>query len=146
MPLRFDLGPFEKLHIGKTVLLNSHERAYFAFEGDVPIMRGKDVLQPELARNSLEKLYCCIQKIYLEEAFTEQQGSYLALMVEALSEEPSLHSELKEVDALVFGREPFKALKRLKKLIRPAAFVVERSEPRNYVRRDAYNSRKSLRE
>ena len=146
MPLRFDLGPFEKLHIGKTVLLNSHERAYFAFEGDVPIMRGKDVLQPELARNSLEKLYCCIQKIYLEEAFTEQQGSYLALMVEALSEELSLHSELKEVDALVFGREPFKALKRLKKLIRAAAFVVERSEPRNYVRRDAYNSRKSLRE
>jgi hypothetical protein len=53
MPLRLDLGPFEKLHIGKTVLLNSHERAYFAFEGDVPIMRGKDVLQAELARNSL---------------------------------------------------------------------------------------------
>src|SRR5271165_2903898 len=146
MPLRFDLGPFETLHIGKTVLLNSHERAYFAFEGDVPIMRGKDVLQPELARNSLEKLYCCIQKIYLEEAFAEHQGALSALMASALSAEQSLLSDLKEVEALVWNREYFKALKRLKRLMSPAAFVVERSEPSNYVRRSERDARKSLRE
>jgi len=146
MPLRFDLGPFEKLHIGKTILLNSHERAYFVFEGDVPIMRGKDVLQPELARNSLEELYCCIQKLYLEEAFAEHQDALSALMAKALSDEPSLLSDLKQVEALVMNREHFKALKRLKSLMDPAAFVVERSEPANYVRRNVSNPRKSLRE
>jgi flagellar biosynthesis repressor protein FlbT len=140
MPLRFDLGPFEKLHIGKTVLSNSHERAYLAFEGDVPIMRGKDVLQPETACNSLEKLYCCMQKIYLEQAFAEHQGSYLTLMVQALKEEPAFHGELKKVDALFHAGEHYKALKGLKSLIRPSAFVVDRSEPASYARRGTFAS------
>jgi flagellar biosynthesis regulator FlbT len=118
MPLRFDLGPFEQLHIGKTVLSNSHERAYLAFEGDVPIMRGKDVLQPE----------------------TEHQGSYLTLAVQALKEEPSLHAELKQLDALFRAGRHYKALKGLKSLIRPSAFVVDRSEPSNYVRRGTLTS------
>ncbi|HXB77790.1 MAG TPA: flagellar biosynthesis repressor FlbT [Bradyrhizobium sp.] len=135
MPLRFDLGPFEKLHIGRTILINSHERAYFALEGDVPVMRAKDVLQPALASNCLEKLYCCMQKIYLEQTFAEFQGSYLALVVQALKEEPSFYAELKQVDALFHAGEHYKALKRLKKLIRPSAFVADRSEPPNYVRR-----------
>jgi flagellar biosynthesis repressor protein FlbT len=137
MPLRFDLGPFEKLHIGRTILINSHERAYFALEGDVPVMRAKDVLQPALASNCLEKLYCCMQKIYLEQAFAEYQGSYLALVVQALKEEPSFYAELKQVDALFHAGEPYRAIKRLKKLISPSAFVADRSEPLNYVRRAA---------
>jgi flagellar biosynthesis repressor protein FlbT len=135
MPLRFDLGPFEKLYIGRSVLSNSHERAYFFVEGNLPILQGKHVLQPNLASNVIEKLYCCMQKIYLDEAFPEHQGSYLALMVQALKEEPSFYSELKDVDALVQGGEHYKALKRLKKLIRPGAFVVDKSEPQSYVRR-----------
>ena len=135
MPLRFDLGPFEKLYIGRSVLSNSHERAYFFVEGNLPILQGKHVLQPNLASNVIEKLYCCMQKIYLDEAFPEHQGSYLALMVQALKEEPSFYSELKDVDALVQGGEQYKALKRLKKLIRPGAFVVDKSEPQSYVRR-----------
>jgi flagellar protein FlbT len=142
MPLRFDLGPFEKLYIGKSILSNSHERAYIAVEGNLPILQGKDVLQPNLATNFIEKLYCCMQKIYLEEAFAEHQGSYLALMVQAIKEEPSFYSELKEVDELVHGGEHYKALKRLKKLIKPSAFAVDKSEPQGYVRRVMPGSRK----
>jgi flagellar protein FlbT len=99
-------------------------------------MRGKDVLQPEKASNSLEKLYCCMQKIYLEQTFAEHQGSYLTLVVQTVKEEPSLHAELKQLDALFHAGEHYKALKGLKSLIRPSAFVVDRSEPANYVRRD----------
>ena len=106
-----------------------------AFEGDVPIMRGKDVLQPETASNSLEKLYCCMQKIYLEQTFAEHQDSYLTLVVQAFKEEPSLHAELKQLDALFQAGKQYKALKALKGLIRPSAFVLDRSEPQNYVRR-----------
>ena len=134
MALRFDVGPFEKLHIGKTVLCNSHQRASFMFEGEVPILRGNSVLQLQVASNSVEKLYCCVQKIYLEQAFAENQGSYLALMVQALKEEPSRYSELKEVDAFVHGGDHYKALKRLKKLVSPTAFA-DQTEPQNYVRR-----------
>ena len=134
MALRFDVGPFEKLHIGKTVLCNSHQRASFMFEGEAPILRGNSVLQPEAASNSIERLYCCVQKIYLEQAYGENQGLYLALMTQALKEEPSRYSELNEVDAFVHGGDHYKALKRLKKLVRPTAFT-DKAEPHNYVRR-----------
>jgi flagellar protein FlbT len=133
--LRFKLGQFEKLYISKGVFSNSHERVYLAVEGNLPILQGKDVLQPNLASNYREKLYCCVQKFYLEEAFAEHQSSYLALLLQALKEEPSFYSELKEVDTLVHGGELYKALKTLKKLIRPTAFVVDKSEPQDYVRR-----------
>lgn len=138
MPLRFDLGPWDKLYIGKSVLSNGHERAYFVLEGETPVLRAKDVIQQDIACNSLERLYCCIQRIYLEEAFTKYQGSYLALMVDAVKEEPSRHPDVKQVDDLVKGGECYRALKRLKRLIRREAFAVDKSEPKTYVRRVAY--------
>ena len=44
MPLRFDLGPFEKLYIGKSVLTNNGDRSMFIVEGETPILRAKDIL------------------------------------------------------------------------------------------------------
>ena len=49
MPLRFDLGPFEKLFIGKSVLTNNSDRTMFIVEGETPILRARDVLTPERA-------------------------------------------------------------------------------------------------
>ena len=69
MPLRFDLGPFEKLFVGKTILTNGGERTMFVVEGEGPILRAKDVLSAQLAATHLEKLYCCVQQMYLEEDF-----------------------------------------------------------------------------
>ena len=68
MPLRFALGPFEELHIGRCMITNSHERSLFAVEGNMPILRGKEFLPETAARTPLEKLYHCIQQMYLEEA------------------------------------------------------------------------------
>ena len=45
MTLRFDLGPFEELHLGKCIIKNSHQKALFVLEGDIPIVRGKDFLK-----------------------------------------------------------------------------------------------------
>jgi len=54
MPLRFDLGPFEKLFIGKSVLTNNANRTMFVVEGETPILRARDVLTPEKAINAVE--------------------------------------------------------------------------------------------
>ena len=135
MALRFDLGPYDQLHIGKCVLKNSHERALFIIEGEMPILRAKDFLQPALAASSLEKLYCCIQQMYLEEAHEELQGSYLALAARSLTEDPTLYAELQSVDQLIASRQYYKALKGLKKLTRAEAFTVDRSPGERYVPR-----------
>jgi flagellar biosynthesis repressor protein FlbT len=135
MPLRFDLGPFEQLFIGKGVLKNSHERAFFTVEGQLPILQGKDVLSPELAVGSLEQLYCCVQKMYLNESYEDHRSPYLALIARSLAENPTLASELQTADQLIENRQCYKALKVLKKLIRPEAFLAERTVAENYVPR-----------
>ena len=55
MPLRFDLGPFEKLFIGRSVLTNNGDRTMFIVEGDTPILRARDVLMAEQAFTALDK-------------------------------------------------------------------------------------------
>ena len=74
MPLRFDLGPFEKLFIGKSVLTNNGDRSMFIVEGDTPILRARDVLTPEQAVSPSEKLYRCVQQMYLEEDNIKYKG------------------------------------------------------------------------
>jgi flagellar protein FlbT len=121
MPLRFDLGPFEKLFIGKSVLTNNGDRTMFIVEGDTPILRARDVLTPEQAVNSLEKLYRCVQQMYLEEDIAKYQDSYLALAAQTISECPTRFAELETADHLITTGQHYKALKELKKLIAQCA-------------------------
>ncbi|SHG24034.1 flagellar biosynthesis repressor FlbT [Bradyrhizobium erythrophlei] len=117
MPLRFDLGPFESLFIGKSVLTNHGDRTTFVLEGEIPILRAKDVLSPQSAATSLERLYCCVQQMYLEDDVEKYRGSYLALAVKALSENSNLHVDLQTADQMVKSGQFYRALKGLKKLI-----------------------------
>jgi flagellar protein FlbT len=123
MPLRFDLGPFEKLFIGKSILTNNGDRSMFIVEGDTPILRARDVLTPEQAVSALEKLYRCVQQMYLEEDTARYQGSYLALAAQTVSECPACHAELQTSDRLIKSGQHYKALKELKKLIEKHALA-----------------------
>ena len=123
MPLRFDLGPFEKLFIGKSVLTNSGSRTMLILEGKTPILRARDVLTPERAVNALEKLYRCVQQMYLEEDNQKYQCSYLTLSALTISECPACCSELRIADQLIQKGEHYKALRSLKKLVREEAFI-----------------------
>jgi flagellar biosynthesis repressor protein FlbT len=125
MPLRFDLGPFEKLFIGKSVLTNNGDRSMFVVEGETPILRARDVLSPKLAATSLEKFYCCIQQMYLEEDVEKYRRSYLELADKALSENSNFRTELHAADQLVNSGQHYKALRTLKALVKPKLSSVE---------------------
>jgi flagellar biosynthesis repressor protein FlbT len=116
MPLRFDLGPFEKLFIGKSILTNGSNRTQFVVEGDTPILRARDVLAPEQAVNTPEKLYRCVQQMYLEDDQAKYHGSFRALAAQAISESPAHSPEIETADRLIKSGQPYKALKELKKL------------------------------
>src|SRR5258707_15660433 len=128
MPLRFDLGPFEKLFIGKSVLTNNGDRTMFIVEGETPILRARDVLTAERAVNTFEKLYRCVQQMYLEEDTQKYQGSYLALAAQAISECPACAFELRMADQLLKSGQHYKALQRLRKLVRKEAFSSDKTD------------------
>ena len=141
MPLRFDLGPFEELHIGRCMITNSHERSLFAVEGDMPILRGKEFLPETAARTPLEKLYRCIQQMYLEEAYDKYQGRYLQLAAECLRNDPTLSAELEAGDQLIRAGDFYRVLKSLKKLIPADAFQADNLGPSKVARSANYVAR-----
>ena len=117
MPLRFDLGPFEELHIGRCMIKNSQERSLFALEGRMPVLRGSAFLQETAARAPLTKLYHCVQQMYLEEAYEKYQGHYVKLAAESLRNDPRLSAELAAADRLIRAGDFYGVLKSIKKLI-----------------------------
>jgi flagellar protein FlbT len=127
MSLRVELGPFEKLFIGKSVLTNHGARSMFVIDGDIPILRAKDVLSPNLTASSLERLYYCVQQMYLEEDPEKYQKSYLALARQTISENSNLGSELQVALQLITGGQHYRALNGLKKLLKPEAFAVSKT-------------------
>ena len=141
MPLRFDLGPFEKLFIGKSVLTNNGDRTMFVVEGKTPILRARDVLTPEQVVNAVEKLYRCVQQMYLEEDTEKYQGSYLVLAAQTISECPAWYAELKIADQLIKSGQHYNALKGLKKLIRQEAFSLSKTESEGHMPRAAIRRR-----
>src|SRR5271168_2750477 len=133
MPLRFDLGPFEKLFIGKSVLTNNGDRTMFIVEGETPILRARDVLTPERAVNAVEKLYRCVQQMYLEEDTQKYQGSYLAPAAQTISEFPACYAEIEAADQLIKCAQHYKAFKSLKKLIAQEAFSLSKAESEEHL-------------
>jgi flagellar biosynthesis repressor protein FlbT len=122
MPLRFDLGPFEKLYIGKSVLTNNSDRTMFIVEGEAPILRARDVLTAERAIEPVAKLYLCVQQMHLHEDDRKYQNVYAALLTQAISERPASSVQLTNADKLIKGQQHYDALKLLRKLIRQEAF------------------------
>ena len=139
MPLRFELGPLEKLFVGNSILTNSHERAMFIFEGVIPILRAKDVICPNSAVSPIEKLYLCVQRMYLENDTPKYQASYLALAAQTISKDPYLSADLLTADQHIKSGQHYKALKYLRKLVRPEAFAIGKADP--YARRVAVGRR-----
>jgi flagellar protein FlbT len=128
MSLRVELGPFEKLFIGKSVLTNHGARSMFVIDGDIPVLRARDVLSPNLAASLLERLYYCVQQMYLEEDLEKYQKSYLALARQTISENSNLGSELQVTLQLITSGQHYKALNGLKKLLKPEAFAVSKTK------------------
>jgi flagellar biosynthesis repressor protein FlbT len=141
MPLRVDLGPFEKLFIGKSVLTNGPDRTLFVLEGEGPVLRARDVLTSVSAVSAVEKLYRCVQQMYLEEDTQKYQGSYLALAAQTISEFPACYGEIGIADQLIKSGQHYKALRSLKKLIAKEAFSLSKTELEGYMPRIATHGR-----
>ena len=107
----------------------------------MPILRGKEFLPETAARTPLEKLYRCIQQMYLEEAYDKYQGRYLQLAAECLRNDPTLSAELEAGDQLIRAGDFYRVLKSLKKLIPVDAFQADNLGPSKVVRSANYVAR-----
>ena len=138
MTLRIELKPFEKVFIGDAVLTNSDQRTMFIIDGQTPVLRAKDVIAPDNAKTPAEKLYVCIQTMFLMRDHKRYQGAYLALAAETISGVPLEYPLLAEVDRFVTKAEYYRGLKMLRKLISAEAFSTEAAPTPGYRPRVAF--------
>ena len=115
MPLRFDLAIGEKLYVGRGVITNGKARSMFVLEGNMPVLKEKDVITLEAARTTLDQLYRHLQQAYLYE---QPATEFATFAVQAAAEAPEIYTSLTEVDALVAAGDLYRALKNLRRIIR----------------------------
>lgn len=117
MPLRFDLGIGERLYVGRGVITNGRTRSMFILEGDIPVLKEKDVISAVDAATPLKRLYVHVQESYLHEK-PAATAAYAALAAQAAAESPDIYRELADIDALIIASDLYRALKMLRGLIR----------------------------
>jgi flagellar biosynthesis repressor protein FlbT len=117
MALVIDLKPQEKILIGEAVVTNGDARARFTIEGDVPILRQKDVMKPEQADTPCKRIYLLVQCMYIARDPRGYHGTYFANVRDVQEAAPSTAPFFADINMHIIAGKYFQALKVAKKLI-----------------------------
>jgi flagellar protein FlbT len=118
MALKVELKPGERILVGECVITNADQhRTRLVIEGEVPILREKDILTPERANTPARRLYLAVLLMYTARNPQVHHEIYFALMRDILQAAPSTWPYFATINHLILTGEVYKALKEAKKLI-----------------------------
>jgi flagellar biosynthesis repressor protein FlbT len=117
MALKVELKPGERLIVGTAVIRNGDARARLFIEGDVPILREKDILTAHTADTPARRIYLCVQLMYLEGDLSGQRENYFALIGDFVAAAPSAQPLIDDMNNRILSGDLYKALKVGKTLI-----------------------------
>lgn len=118
MGLVVELKPGERIILGGFVVtVRSEHRAQLHIQGDGPILREGDVLNPENARTPAERLYLVAQSMYLSGDLSMAQGEFFEIARDIIEAAPSMKPYIARAGEHIVAGRMFKALRELKALI-----------------------------
>ncbi|TVR98028.1 MAG: flagellar biosynthesis repressor FlbT [Rhodospirillales bacterium] len=117
MALVIDLKAGERVIIGEAVVTNGPQRATLNIEGDVPILREKDILRPEEATTPCKRLYLAVQIMYVTGKATPLHEAYFQLAREIQFAAPSTIEMILEINQNIIAGSYYRALKAAKRLV-----------------------------
>ena len=119
MTLRVELKDKERLVIGDSVVINtSGSRIELVIKGDAPVLRERDVMQPEQATTVGRRVYLVVQAMYLARSLEPHKADYLTLVKEMFQAAPSTGSMIADINQQIVAGNMFKALKAAKALVK----------------------------
>ena len=81
MALKVELKPHERIIIGSCVITNTDQRARLLIDGDnIPILREKDILTPDIADTPAKLIYLAVQLMYISPDARANHGTYFNLI------------------------------------------------------------------
>jgi flagellar protein FlbT len=142
MALKVELKPGERIILGECVVTNDEQRTRLLIEGQVPILREKDILTSERADTPAKRIYLAVQLMYTSNDPRAHHEVYFTLVRELLAAAPSTWPYIESINNRILTGEMYKALKEAKKLIAYEQELVNDAERRKGLR----NGRKTDRQ
>ena len=125
MALRIELKPGERILIGECVLTNHAQRADFLIEGNVPILREKDIMTAERADTPAKRIYLAVQLMYTSRDPRTHHDVYFALMRDIVQAAPSTWPYVESINNRILTGELYKALKEARTLVQHEQELLE---------------------
>lgn len=117
MPLKVELKPGERVILGQCLVTNDGGRTRLKIEGDVPILREKDIMTPQLADSPAKAIYLLVQAMYLSGDVSKHYQDYFKLVRDLIQAAPSTLSYVDAVNNWILTGNLYKALKEAHNLI-----------------------------
>jgi flagellar biosynthesis repressor protein FlbT len=117
MALKVELKPGERLILGECVITNADQRTRLLIEGQVPILREKDILTAKTADTPAKRIYLAVQTMYLSKDPCQHHDLYFKLVRDIVQAAPSTWPTIESINNHILTGEMYKALKDAKKLI-----------------------------
>ena len=143
MALKVELKPGERIILGECVITNHDQRTRLLIEGQMPILREKDILTPELADTPAKRIYLAVQLMYTSRDQRPHHEVYFALVRDILEAAPSTWPHIESINNLILTGEMYKALKQTRKLIAYEQELVSNAKRRAGLRHGGETNRQS---
>jgi len=118
MTLKVELKPHERIIIGNCVVTNTDQRTRLLIDGNnIPILREKDILTPEIADTPAKLIYLAVQLMYISPDARANHGTYFNLIRDLVTAVPSVWPIIEGINNQILSGDLYQALKECKKLV-----------------------------
>ena len=118
MALKVELKPHERIIIGNCVVTNTDQRTRLLIDGNnIPILREKDILTPEIADTPAKLIYLAVQLMYISPDARASHGTYFNLIRDLVTAVPSVWPIIEGINNQILSGDLYQALKECKKLV-----------------------------
>lgn len=128
MPLKIELKPNERIILGNCLVTNAERRTRLVIDGDVPILREKDIMSEGCADSPARHIYFAVQLMYTSKDSQQHHADYMRLARDIVHLAPATRPLIDRINNRILTGELYKALKEVRKLI----VYEEENLPMNY--------------
>ena len=117
MPLKIELKPNERIVLGDCIVTNAERRTRLVIDGDVAILREKDIMSERRANTPARRVYFAVQLMYTSKDPRRHHADYVRLARDMVSLAPPSRPFVDRINNRILTGELYKALKEARKLI-----------------------------
>ena len=143
MALKIELKPGERIIVGDCVATNTDQRTSLLIEGEIPVLREKNILTADKADTPAKRIYLAVQLMCTAKDPRVHHEIYFTLVRDVLRAAPSAWPHIEAINKHTLTGKMYKALKSAKKLVAYEQELIGHATRRTGLRYGRQATRKS---